>query len=148
MFSFAQTWSTIVNDFELIQTMHLNAKLKTVNKTKYIKDAIFTHLCGHDQCTEPWITARHPELRLGSQSYGSAPMITQLGPTLLCADYIAVFLIRVNIVICCGTKVYIISVYADFIAVFLIRVSKYCDMLRNKSLYYICVCWFYSCVLD
>ena len=43
----------IVNDFELIQTMHLNAKLKTVNRTKYIKDAIFTYLCGHDQCTEP-----------------------------------------------------------------------------------------------
>ena len=95
------------------------------------------------------------------------------------ADYIAVFLIRVSrycdlslnkslyficvcwlyscvldyskyvdIVICRWTKVYIVSVCADYIAVFLIIVSRYCDLSLNKSLYFICVCWLYSCVLD
>ena len=59
----------IINDFELIQTMYLKAKLKTVNSPKSIKDAIFYTLVA-------MISVRSLELRIGALNYDSTPRTT------------------------------------------------------------------------
>ena len=68
----------IVNDFELIQTMHLNAKLKTENSPIYIYTSkmLFFETCA------AMISVQSLELRLGALNCGWATRITTRLPEL------------------------------------------------------------------
>ena len=72
----------ILNSFRTCILMR-NWKLLIALNTS--KTPFFTHLCGRDQSTEPWITDQCPELCLGSQNYGSNNTLLAPTPTLIVA---------------------------------------------------------------